>query len=323
MLKSFDEVSALIKEGRLLQIAGNADLLRKLPKGDWVGGSTEYFMAEEGGIVSDSLLFVTEFANNGFSIRDYGTENINQVAAEAYDSGYSILIIPFGSAVCMEYARNAPEYEGMYLKHIVGWVSGVNLAVMSQPEHPPIVINGTTGEVYTDKAVVLHLEVPESQSVSVNIINIFSPDENAPPIEFDQEGTSVTTCRVDGKEVVFADYITQNNFDTKLPIIANCFGIGLNVDIISVENGEVQFGAPVFPSVKYYRAKAVPNYEAAFNASLKNLKDAKAVFSCNCLSNFQYGGLEGKKLNALFGPVVFGEIAYQMLSQTLVYVTLD
>ena len=323
MMKTLNEVSALIKEGRLLHIAGNVDLLRQLPKGDWIGGSTEYFMAEEGGIVSDNLLFVTEFTKGEFSIRDYGTDNINRVAAEAYDSGFSILIIPFGSDVCMKYAREAPEYEGMYIKNIVGWVSGVNLEVLGQPEHPPIVVNGTTGEVYKDRAVALHLKVPESQNVAVNIINIFRPDENVPYIEFDHEGTTVTTCRINGKKVMFADYITQYHFDTKLPIIADCFGIGLNVDIISVEDGIVRFGAPVFPGVKYYRSKTVPNYEAAFSAALANLKDVKAVFACNCLSNFLHGGLEGKKLEALFGPVVFGEIAYQMLSQTLVYVTLE
>ena len=323
MMKTFDEVSALIKEGRLLHIAGNADLLRQLPKGDWIGGSTEYFMAEEGGIVSNVLLFVTEFNKDNFAICDYGMDNINQVAVEAYSSGFSILIMPFGSAICMDYAQNASEYEGMYINNIVGWVSGVGLAELGHPEHPPIVVNGATGEVHTDKAVALHLEVPEAQTVSVNIINIFSPDENAPPIEFDKSGTAITTCRVDGEEVIFADYITQNNFDTRLPIIADCFGIGLNVDIASAEDGVVKFGAPVFPGVKYYRAKAVPDYEAAFNESLMKLKDVHAVFACNCLSNFLHGGLEGKKLDVLLGPVVFGEIAYQMLSQTLVYVTLE
>ena len=324
MMKTFDEVSALIKEGRLLHIAGNSNLLRQLPKGDWIGGSTEYFMTEDGGIVSDSLLFVSEFAKeDSFSICHYGMDNIDRVASEAYDTGYSILIIPFGSEVSMEYARHAPEYEGMYIKNIVGWVSGVNIAVLGQPEHPPIVVNGVTGEIYTGRAVALHLKVPEYQTVNVNIINIFSPDEKSPAIEFDQEGVTVTTCRVDGKKVVFADYIKQNNLDTKLPIIADCFGIGLNVDILSAEDGVVQFGAPVFPSVKYYRAKNVLDYEAAFNSTLMKLKDVRSVFACNCLSNFLHGGLEGKKLDALFGPVVFGEIAYQMLSQTLVYVTVE
>jgi len=322
-MKSFDEVSALIKENRLLHIAGNTDLLKKLPQGNWVGGSTEYFMTEDGGLVSDTLLFVNEFTNGKFSIRDYGADNISQVTKDAYDSGYSIVIMPFDSDVCMEYARNASKFEGMFFKNIVGWVSGVNVKVLGNPEYPSIVVNGATGEVHTNKAVTMHLEVPESQTVSVNIINIFSPDENSPTIEFIQEGVVINTCLVDGKEMSFADFIRQQNIDTRLPLIGRCFGYGINVDIHSVEDNEVRLGAPVFTGIKYQRAKAIPNYEAALNAPLTKLKNAKTVFSCNCLSNFMHGGLEGKKLEALFGPVVFGEIAYQMLSQTLVYVTLE
>lgn len=237
MLKTFDETSALIEEGRLLHIAGNDDLLRKLPKGNWIGGSTVYFVAAEGGIVSDTFLFVTEFDKGAFSICNYTVDNVNQVAKEGYDSGYSIIIMPFGSAVSMEYALHAPNYEDMYIKNIVGWVSGVKLELMGQPEHPPIVVNGATGEVFDNQAVTLHLEVPETKTVSVHIINIFHLDENSSPIEFDCEGTEVTTCRVDGKEVNFAEYIKQNNFDTRLPIMANCFGVGLNVDISTREIG--------------------------------------------------------------------------------------
>lgn len=36
-----------------------------------------------------------------------------------------------------------------------------------------------------------------------------------------------------------------------------------------------------------------------------------------------YGELEGKKLEAFAGPVTFGEIAYQLVNQTLVYVTVE
>ena len=69
MLLTFDEVSKKIKEGSVLHIAGTETLLRKLPKGNWLGGSTEYFMADDGGKVSGELLFVTEFPFNNFSIK--------------------------------------------------------------------------------------------------------------------------------------------------------------------------------------------------------------------------------------------------------------
>ena len=43
------------------------------------------------------------------------------------------------------------------------------------------------------------------------------------------------------------------------------------------------------------------------------------VFSCNCILNYLYGELEGKKTPPYTGPVTFGEVAYQLLNQTLVY----
>jgi hypothetical protein len=42
-------------------------------------------------------------------------------------------------------------------------------------------------------------------------------------------------------------------------------------------------------------------------------------FSCNCILNYLYGELEGKRTGALKGPMTFGEVAYQLLNQTMVY----
>ena len=127
MLITFDETSKLITEGKLLHIAGTGDLLKKLPKGKWIGGSTEYFMAKEGGKVSGDLLFVDEFPYENFSIKSYDVKNISQVTEDAFDSGFSVLIVPFDSAVHKEYAQNAAGYRKMFMKIIAGWISGVNL----------------------------------------------------------------------------------------------------------------------------------------------------------------------------------------------------
>ena len=130
MLITFDETAKLITEGKLLHIAGTEKLLKKLPKGKWIGGSTEYFMAKEGGKVSGELLFVTEFSCVNFSIKSYDTGNIPLVMEDSYDSGYTIIIVPFDSEVHKEYAKNAANYEKMFLRTIVGWISGVNLGTV-------------------------------------------------------------------------------------------------------------------------------------------------------------------------------------------------
>ena len=324
MLMTYESAVKLIEDGKLLHISGTETLLKKLPKGKWIGGSTEYFMAKDGGIVSGDVLFVTEFPYINFNIKSYNAQNINQVTNDAFENGFSLLIIPFDSAVHKEYAQNAARYSNMFLRNIAGWISGLNLGKQGQT---PIAVNGSTPEAFADKAVALHLQVPEDKVVSVNIINIFEQDTSSPVIEFTEEGFSIKKCLVNGKEVVLADYITENNIDTKLPIVGDYSGNGVNISFKSIdaESKAVSFYAPVFKGIKYRMAKTVSNYEVLFNKYISEYKDtaATAVFSCNCILNFLYGELEHKKIEVFSGPITFGEIAYQLVNQTLVYVSVN
>jgi|TergutMp193P3_1026864.scaffolds.fasta_scaffold01570_10 hypothetical protein len=321
MLISFDETSRKIADGGLLHIAGTEALLKKLPKGNWVGGSTEYFMAKEGGKVTNELLFVTEFPYRDFSIKSYGTDTISKVAVDAFDNGFSIAIVPFDSAIHKLYAEKAPGFEDMFIKNIAGWIAGLNLGAAGQT---PISVNGQTGEAYADKATVLHIGVPEDKTVTIGVINIFSQDESSPVIEFPEEGFLVKKCLINGEETVFADYIAKNEIDTKLPLVGDYSGNGVNISFKSIDGGVVHLYAPVFSGIKYRIAKSVPNYAEEFNSRLTDHLsdlDAKAVFSCNCILNFLYGELEGKAIEKISGPITFGEIAYQLVNQTLVYVS--
>jgi hypothetical protein len=135
------------------------------------------------------------------------------------------------------------------------------------------------------------------------------------------EGFKAEKCLIDGKEAKFADYITNNGINTKMPLVGDYSGTGVNVSIKKIENGVVHFYAPVFKGIKYRIAKNTSDYVKAFNESLVDIKDTDIVFSCNCMLNFLYGELEGKKLGAFTGPVTFGEIAYQLVNQTFVYVS--
>jgi len=323
MLMTPNDVSGLIKDNRLLHIAGAENALRQLPRGKWVGGSTEYFVAHEGGRVSDELLFVTQLTDvaKDFTVRAYTPDDISKVTGDAYDNGFSIVIVPFDSDVHKVYARNAAGFKGMFLKNITGWVSGFNL---NKPGQYPVTVNGITGEVYTDKAVALHVEVPDNKTAIVNIVNIFEQDESSPVIEFKDEGFEVTKCLVDGKEVMLADYIADNNINTELPLVGDYSGNGINISFKSIdEDGTVHFYAPVFTGIKYRIARSISDYKREFNTYASVSGDINAAFSCNCILNFLYGGLEGKTINSFKGPVTFGEIAYQLVNQTLVYVIVE
>jgi hypothetical protein len=119
----------------------------------------------------------------------------------------------------------------------------------------------------------------------------------------------------------FADYIAENGIDTKLPLVGDYSGNGVNISFKAIENGTVNFYAPVFTGIKYRIAKPISNYAEEFNNHLTDFLDADSVFSCNCILNFLYGELEGKSIVGFRGPITFGEIAYQLVNQTLVYIS--
>jgi len=320
MLTSLQEASKLIESGKVFHIAATEALLKKLPKGNWIGGSTEYFIAKTGGEVSNNKLSVMELPCEDFSIKAYNATEIQNVATDAFDNGFSIVIVPFDSVVHKEYARNASGYKDIFMKNTIGWIAGMNLEASGQT---PIAVEGTVASAYADKAVAIHLKISDSKSVNVGIINIFSQDKSSPIITFSEEGFSITKCFIDGKETVFADYIAQNNIDTKLPLVGDYAGNGVNVSFRFIENGVVNLYAPVFKNIKYRIAKSIADYEKEFNSKLAPFKEKNSVFSCNCILNFLYGNLEGKRLDTFFGPITFGEIAYQLVNQTLTYVTVE
>ena len=47
--------------------------------------------------------------------------------------------------------------------------------------------------------------------------------------------------------------------------------------------------------------------------------NGEIAFSCNCILNFLYSDLEGKHTGHIIGPMTFGEIGYQLLNQTMVF----
>ncbi len=316
MLMSLNEASALIMQGKLLHISGNEGLLKGLPKGNWIGGSTEYFMSSGGGMITGELLNVRVLDYQEFRISSYDENTISGITEDAYPNGFTILIVPLDSAVLEEYAKSASSFDGIFLKNIVGWVSGANASVAGQL---PAAVNGETGETFSDRAVALHVSLPDDKLVLINIVNIFSPDENGPVVEFLEDGFSVSKCLVDGKETFFSDYIAENGINTRLPIIGNFSGALINTSVKNVEEGAVRFFAPVFRGIAYRFAKNIDNYAEEFKARLRGISDTRADFCCNCYLNFLYGELEGQDIGAFYGPLTFGEIAYQLVNQTLVY----
>lgn len=315
------QAGELIARGNRVSVAGPKAELDKLPAGHWIGGTIPYFMLPEGGTVSTSgHVFVTDLSMVGqVELAYYGAQDLAGIARHAPDNGFSFTIIPAGSAAHQRFAADAADYDGAFLRPTVGWIAGVHLADLGRES--PLVYDGRTGQAHADGAVVAYVSLPAEKVASLEIVNLFEGD-GTDTLTFDEVGFSARRGRVNGESVDLADYIRRRGLQQgRLPLVGDFAGARVNVSLQSVgDDGEVTFYAPVFPGVSYQFAKPVPDYAAAFRERLAQIEPQGVVLGCNCILNFLYGELEGKAIGGVSGPVTFGEIAYQLLNQTLVLV---
>ena len=322
MLLSIKETQQLIESGKTLYLAGEEKLLKELPKGNWIGGTIPYFMDINGGTLTQEMIFVVEqppYVEESI-IKWYDETNLEKMVSDSPENGYSIVIIPATSNVHSKYAQEAPDMENIFYKQIIGWISGVHLDDLGRLT--PKVFNGITGDFSADQAIVLHAKLPQDKHASIGIINIFEQGDGD-TITFFQDGFSVQDCLVNGKKENLAEYLVRKEADVKFPLVADYHGTMVNVSFqnINKEKKLVDLYAPVFKDVEYKLARPESHYIDEFNNRIP--PDLTTAFSCNCILNFLYSELQGKKTGVFTGPMTFGEIAYLLLNQTLVYLRIE
>jgi hypothetical protein len=322
MFASIEKVKELIVGNAPVIVAGDESLLRSLPKGNWIGGTIPYFMTPEGGRVSHTQVFVTEVPDfvRGVRIEIYDERTISRIGADSPENGYTIVILPAFSVVHRLFALEAPSYEQLFFKVVAGWIAGTHLQDIGKIA--PKAFAGPIGESLADKGVAMHIDLPRGYQAKIGIVNTFEQG-HGDDIQFPTTGFEASEVIVEGRRRSVADYFGQAEFDTRLPLVANYHGTKCNVTIrsLDISGSKITFFAPVFESVTYRHAKPIGDYSERFLSAIPE-DIGNTVFCCNCIHNYVHGGLEGRRTGSLQGPMTFGEIAYQLLNQTLVYVTL-
>ena len=202
-LFSVEDVAELISDGRRLLLSGDASLLRKLPRGSWVGGSIPYFLTKEGGLQTQEKIFVRELPDftQSIKVQVYDQDSLDGIYLDAPESGFTFMILPGFSEIHSFFALRAPELPGFGTRPLLGWVSGFSLDGESTE---PLVFDGTTGSAFTNSAVACHVELPPSKIVDINIVNLFEQGEGD-VITFPEDGFQVTWADVNGERCRFVD----------------------------------------------------------------------------------------------------------------------
>ncbi len=296
-------------------IAGSHQALDALPQGNWIGGTIPYFMDPSGGVTDRNRVFVQSLPRalaNEVTVDVVDTARLSGVYQRIPANGFAMMILPAFSDVHAQFAMDAPNYPGFATGPLIGWISGVHLDDIGKM--PAEVFDGRDGRSYSDRGVVASVKLPQNRYAELGIVNLFKQGEGA-AIEFPNGGWSAERAKIDGVEVDFAAWCRAQNVDVRLPLVADYSGAMINVSFQRIDDDKVAFYAPVFPGVTYRQAAPVGDYPTEF---AKVAPDFEVAFACNCILNYLYAGLEGRK-TSVSGPITFGEIAYQLLNQTMAW----
>jgi len=322
-LISLRQASELIQTGQTLLVAGDASQLAQLPRGQWIGGTTPYFMTRSGGVVDRERVFVTPLKApiEASTIAIYRGSELQHVVEDYPARGCSFIILPAGCPTHLRFAGECASWPGFFNSPLVGWNAGVLLSEIANTS--PKIFDGTTLEAYDDAAAVVHAALPEQYVARIEIVNPFQQGKGD-IITFPRSGFAVTGCLINGQQRDFADYINENRIDTRLPLVADYAGAQINVSFQGIDESpkQVRLYSPVFQDVEYRLAEPVADLAGFFGREF-GARKVEPAFSCNCILNFLYAELEGKQTGEATGPITFGEIAYIQLNQTLVYVSLE
>ena len=316
-LFSVEEVAAMILDGKKMTVAGDAKLLAQLPKGDWIGGSTPFFILQQGGrVTSHDKLFVNQLPNfvTETVIKEYDETNIRDIFIDGQQNGFTVLIIPYNSPIYLEYTLNATKYKNFAAHPVCGWVSGQPLEVIQTEKS--YTASGTDSNIYTEKAVAMHVSLPENKFAEIHIYTPYQQGDGD-IITFDYEGLTLKDAFINGERRNFAEYLREINYNESIPFTADYCGAPISVVTCYISEDEVLMAVPVFKSLEY-RLSTIDK-----NIVEPSMSDDKIVFSVTCVGFFIQPELCQQYLKKMNGPVVYGEIAYQMVSQTTVYVTIN
>ena len=318
VLYKVEEVIQLINQNKYLILAGDEELLKQIPQGNWIGGSIPYFMGDNGGLFSKELIQVTEIPAfiKDIKFKSYGIVNIKDIYKDGFNNGFSVIIIPAFSDTHLSFAINAPDYKDFATKPLIGWISGTSLDAIGKIT--PKTFTGSGSGISDKNAVVMHVELPSDKYAEVSIVNIFEQG-NGDVFEFYDTGFQASEALINGEKLNFADYVTKNKIDLRLPLVADYNGAMINISIRDIPgDNKVYFYAPVFEGVTYKFAAPLKDFVTQFSGVMPDKDIQNITFSCNCILNYLYSELEGKKTGNITGPFTFGEIAYQLMNQTMV-----
>lgn len=319
--------SELIRGGRVLVISGEEELLEKLPKGNWIGGTMPYFyLKNERGRMEKSKVFVSDFTEsiNDFKILSVDEASLSSFSLSSFDNGFSFLILPSLQSIHQSFAINAHYYPDIKKNPLIGVIAGTDLKEFKNGRLS-MTFNGDTKQSSSSDGVVLHCSLLPSKIAKVGVINLYERSDEFCIEVFDNTFV-VRDCLLNGELGNLYQFLKGNKIDINRPLVCDYDGLSVNVSFQFLKDAtkEVVFYAPLLKNRKYYFSKKPENYKQAFQDQIADILEREKLIIYNCISLVNYINGELNKSDIGFsGAATFGEIAYSLLNQTFIYLAID
>ena len=331
-LYTVEEVNAMIAKGDTLLLAGDAVLLSQLHKGKWIAGTTSRFIENGTLLSSREKIFVHNLTGIAVEVKItvYGKSDIHRVYDDAFDNGFSALIIPCYSDVMTEYTANCTGYSNFAARALCGWIAVAPPFSEYERDDESFVFSGETGLRYDAHGVVMHVMLADDKYAEIHVFSPFSPAGDD-VIMFEETGIQTEYALINGKRRNFREYLVEKNIDrTQDSIIGSgiclsgCnYGVKVNVAISRELESDmekyVSFGVSVYKDIEYSLASLDSNIS---RENIKMESDDSVIYSITCITNYICPDRYLKYLKKMNGPFTYGEIAYYLISHATVYVTL-
>ena len=330
-LYSVDEVNAMIEKGDILLLAGDAALLSQLHKGNWIAGATSRFiesgkepMCERNKIFVHNLTDIAGEVKLGV----YDASSISGIYDDAFDNGFSVLIMPFFSDVVKEYSINCSEYSNFASRHVCGWIATVSLYSEYEQNDESLVFSGKSGTSYAKEGVVMHIGLPADKYAEIHVFSPFIP-EGEDVIIFEENRQQVEDAIINGNKKNFRQYLIEQQIDrthdstiiSRKCLAGDYGGFFMNVSIAPERELDLEkyvtLAAPVYKNIPYRLA----NMDNIAYERMKRQLDGEIVYSFTCVNNYARPDTFSKYLTQMSGQFVYGEIAYYLLNNATVFVT--
>jgi hypothetical protein len=322
-LYSVEEVTELINKGKVLLLAGDAALLSQLPKGKWIAGTTHRFVSQkEGLLASHEKIFVHCLPDyvDGIKISVYDASTIKNIYDDAYDNGFSVLIMTWDSEVLREYSTNVSSYSNFACKVVCGWITSAFFPG-DKVQELSLAVSGEDASFYDSRAVVMHVSLPSDKYAEVHTFSPFKQGKGDTFV-FEENGMTVKNAYINGVKRNFKEYLNaqpETNATADVPVAGDFVGTIMNVYLLAFRQGHqpdlVYFTAPVYKNIEYRMAELDMSYE-------EPSFDGEIVFSLTCITNFLKPEVFQKFLTKMNGPFTYGEIAYHLMNHATIYLTI-